>query len=64
MASILAFTPREAARTPKAGDDNRPATVIIFPGVRYERTATTTSPKTPKWLPPGWMAPFQPLPQS
>jgi hypothetical protein len=35
MASILAFSPRKSAG--KASADKTPATVIIFPGVRYER---------------------------
>ena len=40
MASILPFSPRQgaAAKLP-AGRADRPAAIIIFPGVRYERRA-------------------------
>jgi len=36
MADIIKFTPRERSGAPSAG--TAPAAVIIFPGVRYERT--------------------------
>lgn len=39
MGSIVSFMPRRASarRSPRATD--APASIIIFPGVRYERTA-------------------------
>ncbi len=59
MGNILAFRPRKAAggKTRKQG---APATVIIFPGVRYERAPDTASAQ--KWSPATWMAQFQPQP--
>jgi hypothetical protein len=37
MADIIQFTPRERSEgVPRSGE---PASVIIFPGVRYERSA-------------------------
>lgn len=38
MASILSFTPRAAATRPKpAGGVSASGSIVIFPGVRYER---------------------------
>ena len=51
MASILAFSPRKSTRA-KAAGDGAPATVIIFPGVRYERLGTSS--EAVKWSPVDW----------
>lgn len=60
MGNILAFRPRKSSggRTPKKGASS--ATVIIFPGVRYERRADADNGA--KWSPVSWMAQFQPQP--
>ena len=60
MGNILAFRPRKSSggRTPKKGTSS--ATVIIFPGVRYERRADTDGGA--KWSPVTWIAQFQPQP--
>lgn len=61
MGSILSFVPRKAVRRPAAQPVETLASVIIFPGVRYERRVlieaagvtttvgrTDTGPKKPK----------------
>ncbi len=60
MGTILAFRPRKSsgAKAPKHGAS--PATIIIFPGVRYERLSVEGSAK---WAPPSRML-QQPLPTS
>jgi hypothetical protein len=60
MGNILAFRPRKpsSARAPKRNPS--PATIIIFPGVRYERL---TAEGSAKWAPSSWMGQLQqPLP--
>ncbi|MDN2568459.1 hypothetical protein N1F89_19715 [Aquibium sp. A9E412] len=37
MATILSFTPRRRPRPAASRPSGKPATVVIFPGVRYER---------------------------
>ncbi len=63
MADILSFKAPQKARRDERTGEKRPATVIIFPGVRYERLGQQEGGS--KWLSPGWMAPFAPqtLPQ-
>jgi len=39
MGSILSFVPRKAASRPAGQPAQVPASIIIFPGVRYERCA-------------------------
>lgn len=61
MSSIIAFRPRRKAESkPKpgvAGD----ATVIIFPGVRYERSPAAEKNAAP-WIQPAHRTPFLPAP--
>ncbi|PWJ85338.1 hypothetical protein C7441_103194 [Pseudaminobacter salicylatoxidans] len=45
MGSILSFVPRKAANRP-AGPPAEMASVIIFPGVRYERRAAVETAAT------------------
>jgi hypothetical protein len=52
MGCILSFTPRQAAK-PRAAEDGAAAAVIIFPGVRYERTAEPAQAPAPKGTPSG-----------
>ena len=60
MGNILAFRPRRPSggQTPKKGGQS--ATVIIFPGVRYERRADAEGGA--KWSPVTWIGQFQPQP--
>lgn len=60
MGNILAFRPRKPSggKTTKKGSSS--ATVIIFPGVRYERRADAEAGV--KWSAVNWMAQFQPQP--
>lgn len=51
MGSILAFSPRKSAKA-KPAADGKPATVIIFPGVRYERLGSSS--EAVKWSPVDW----------
>lgn len=39
MGSIVSFVPRPAAKSRRSDDRSIAASVIIFPGVRYERPA-------------------------
>lgn len=57
MGNILAFRPRKssAAKAPKRSAS--PATVIIFPGVRYERVEGGK-----KWSPITWIGQPRPVP--
>ncbi|MET0597232.1 MAG: hypothetical protein ABWZ57_05115 [Mesorhizobium sp.] len=48
MGSILSFTPRQAAKPRAAEDGTAAAAVIIFPGVRYERTGEPAKAPPPK----------------
>jgi hypothetical protein len=43
MGSIVSFVPRPAARTRRSEDHSVAASVIIFPGVRYERSSDQAS---------------------
>lgn len=52
MASILTFSPRKSTKSKAAAPDGRPATVIIFPGVRYERLGANS--EAVKWSPVDW----------
>jgi len=57
MSSILTFRLRKKpAATPRR--DAAPAKIIIFPGVRYERTDAAQGAS--KWRPATWITP--PLP--
>lgn len=59
MGSILAFRPRKAAgKTPK--QNASPATIIIFPGVRYERVPAADGNN--KWSPVTWLGQFNSRP--
>ena len=51
MGSILAFRPRKSART-SSSEKGAPATVIIFPGVRYEQLGAVGDAM--KWTPVDW----------
>jgi hypothetical protein len=52
MGTILAFSPRKSPRA-KAAADRVPATVIIFPGVRYERLGASGG-EAAKWPAVDW----------
>lgn len=43
MGSIVSFVPRPAAKTRHVENHTAAASVIIFPGVRYERPADAAS---------------------
>jgi hypothetical protein len=43
MGSIVSFVPRPAAKNRRTDDHTVPASVIIFPGVRYERSTDAKS---------------------
>ncbi len=61
MNSILTFRPRKAAADPSPKRGGAPATIIIFPGVRYERqfsSETVAGLASSPWLA---KAPSQPL---
>jgi hypothetical protein len=60
MGNILAFRPRKPSGGKTTKQGSSPATVIIFPGVRYERTAELDAGA--KWSPVNWIAQFQPQP--
>jgi hypothetical protein len=51
MGSILAFRPRKSDK-PRSPGNNAPATVIIFPGVRYEQLGSLG--EAMKWSPVDW----------
>ena len=51
MGSILDFRPRKIKQTSRR-EASAAATVIIFPGVRYERYGTAPEPE--KWSPVDW----------
>ncbi|GLS32908.1 hypothetical protein SAMN04488498_108113 [Mesorhizobium albiziae] len=46
MGSIVSFVPRPAAKIRRSEDHTVAASVIIFPGVRYER-AKDLAPESP-----------------
>mgnify|MGYP006945474443 CR=1 FL=1 len=54
MSSILTFRPRKKSTAAKPKQDPTPAKVIIFPGVRYERTHATDG--AARWAPAAWLA--------
>lgn len=62
MASILAFRQRKRSATATPKQNPAPAEIIIFPGVRYERTDRAEI--APKWRPAALLGQFQaqPLP--
>lgn len=39
MGSVLVFSRKNVATGRKQAGDGKPATIVIFPGVRYERPA-------------------------
>jgi len=47
MGSVLAFQPRDAASTRKPNDAGVSASIVIFPGVRYERREDAPRDTTP-----------------
>ena len=47
MTNILTFTPASASRGPRPRPDG-PASIVIFPGVRYERVAPPPPRGTPR----------------
>jgi hypothetical protein len=44
MGELVTFTPRAPAKT-VAGRPGLPATIVIFPGVRYERAGEKRQPR-------------------
>ena len=60
MGSIVSFRPRPATDKVLASNPDMPGQIIMFTGVRYERTVTAEAPMN--WTSAGWMAPFQPNP--
>jgi hypothetical protein len=62
MGNILAFRPRKQNGAAAPKKHKASATVIIFPGVRYERMAGESAAK---WSPVTWIGHLQrPLPTS
>lgn len=61
MNSILTFRPRKAAAISSPKPSGAPATIIIFPGVRYERQVSSET--IAGWAASPWLAkaPAQPL---
>ncbi|MEQ1950738.1 hypothetical protein [Mesorhizobium sp. CN2-181] len=59
MGNVLAFRPRKSSGG-KTREKGASATVIIFPGVRYERAPEAASGQ--KWSPAAWIAQLQPQP--
>jgi hypothetical protein len=59
MGNVLAFRPRKSSgvRAPRRGS----ATIIIFPGVRYERQPSADI--NTKWSPVNWIGHLQPRPR-
>lgn len=61
MADIITFRPlRKAAGSHKASGGTA-ATIIIFPGVRYERPALAEAGV--KWIQPRRLTPYLPMPR-
>jgi hypothetical protein len=59
MGNILAFQPKRAGGTRRPQGKSPPATIIIFPGVRYERRPDVARNVTP---PNMWWPRMQPGP--
>lgn len=57
MSSIVDFRPRIPAASTKPKHNDAPATIIIFPGVRYERQVSAETIE--KWSAAAWIAKFQ-----
>jgi len=62
MSSIIAFRPRRTPASKQKPNGAGDASVIIFPGVRYERPAQSDA--AAKWIQPAFLAPYKPRPQT
>lgn len=51
MTNIVAFKPRAVRKGGPAAQPQSPASVIIFPGVRYERSAAVSAERTARKAP-------------
>jgi len=63
MGSILSFVPRKAASRPAGQPAQMPASIIIFPGVRYERRVAAEATEVVKAIGSGGPDPQKPRPR-
>lgn len=60
MSSIIEFKRRSPDGGPRLGGDVKTGQILLFTGVRYERTPPAETKVN--WVPAGWTAPLQPSP--